>query len=70
MIELYGLYSLLLVCVIKEISYSYSGDKKHYRASGGKYLSTMENGSQNFLSYKHQDFLLSKKKVNQRHKDG
>jgi len=47
---------------MKEISCSsYRGDKKHYRAFGGKCLSTMENGSQNFLSYKHQDFLVSKK---------
>jgi len=59
-IELYGLFNVLLVCVMKEISCSYRGNKKHYRAFGGKCLSTMENGSQNFLSYKHQDFLLSK----------
>ena len=38
----------------------FRGNKKYYRAFGGKYLSTMENGSHNFWSYKHQDFLLSK----------
>jgi len=41
-------FNVLLVCVMKEISCSYRGNKKHYRAFGGKYLSTMENAIQNF----------------------
>jgi len=60
MIELNGLFNVLLVCLMKEISCSYRGNNKHYRAFGGKCLSTVENGSKNFLSYKHQDFLLFK----------
>ena len=61
MIGLYGLFNVLLVCVMMEISSSYRGNnKKHYRLFGGKCLNTMENGSQNFLSCKHQEFLLSK----------
>jgi len=36
------------------------GKQEILQSFRGKCLSTMENGSQNFLSYRHQDFVLSK----------